>query len=73
VISRKAVGREIGHADWRAEHVRFVTDGDDIRIAAIYDWDSLQKRREPALVGVAAACFCANWAGRRRRSRWRRH
>jgi hypothetical protein len=52
----------IGHADWRAEHVRFVTGGDDIRIAAIYDWDSLQKRREPALVGVVASCFCANWA-----------
>lgn len=52
----------IGHADWRAEHVRFATDGDDIRITAIYDWDSLQKRREPALVGVAASAFCANWA-----------
>ena len=52
----------IGHADSRAEHVRFESDGDDIRIAAIYDWDSLQKRREPALVGVAASCFCANWA-----------
>lgn len=54
----------IGHADWRAEHVRFESDGDDIRIAAIYDWDSLQKRREPALVGVTACCFCANWAAR---------
>ena len=54
----------IGHADWRAEHVRFETDGDDIRISAIYDWDSLQKRREPALVGVTACCFCANWAAR---------
>jgi Phosphotransferase enzyme family len=52
----------IGHADWRAEHVRFESDGDDIRIATIYDWDSLQKRREPALVGVAASWFCANWA-----------
>jgi hypothetical protein len=52
----------IGHADWRAEHVRFESDGDDIRVAAIYDWDSLQKRREPALVGVAAAAFCADLA-----------
>ncbi|THD81748.1 MAG: hypothetical protein E7812_02720 [Phenylobacterium sp.] len=52
----------IGHADWRAEHVRFVSQGETIRIAAIYDWDSLLKRREPALVGVAAGCFCANWA-----------
>ncbi len=51
----------IGHADWRPEHVKFVTDGEAIRIAAIYDWDSLQKRREPALVGVAASCFCANF------------
>ena len=54
----------IGHADWRAEHVRFETNGDDIHVAAIYDWDSLQKRREPALVGVTACCFCANWTAR---------
>jgi hypothetical protein len=54
----------LGHADWRAEHVRFATLGDDVRITAIYDWDSLQKRREPALVGVISSAFCANWAGR---------
>lgn len=52
----------IGHVDWRAEHVRFASDGDGIRVAAIYDWDSLQKRREPVVVGISTACFCTNFA-----------
>jgi hypothetical protein len=48
----------IGHGDWRAEHVRF--EGE--RVAAAFDWDSLCKEREPALVGFAAHAFCADWS-----------
>jgi hypothetical protein len=47
----------IGHGDWRAEHVRFVGD----RPVAAFDWDSLCKEREPALVGYTAHAFCADW------------
>ncbi|HWO25672.1 MAG TPA: hypothetical protein VNO30_43335 [Kofleriaceae bacterium] len=52
----------IGHADWRAEHVRFA----DGAIAVAYDWDSLARDREPALVGSCAHAFTADWtrAGR---------
>jgi hypothetical protein len=49
----------IAHGDWRAEHVRFAADG---RIAIAYDWDSLRCDREPAVVGVTAHGFCANWS-----------
>ena len=53
------VGRAvIGHADWRAEHVRF--EGDVPSVA--FDWDSLCKTREPALVGSAAHMFCSDWS-----------
>jgi hypothetical protein len=48
----------IGHGDWRREHVRF--DGD--RIVAAFDWDSLCKEREPALIGFTAHAFCADWS-----------
>ena len=48
----------IGHGDWRAEHVRF--EGD--RIVAAFDWDSLCKGREPAIVGFTAHAFCADWS-----------
>jgi phosphotransferase family enzyme len=48
----------IGHGDWRAEHVRF--DGEEIVIA--FDWDSLCEEREPALVGITAHMFCADWS-----------
>jgi hypothetical protein len=48
----------IGHGDWRAEHVRF--DGDEI--VGAFDWDSLCKEREPALVGVTAHAFCCDWS-----------
>jgi aminoglycoside phosphotransferase (APT) family kinase protein len=52
-------GRQvIGHSDWRAEHVRF--EGD--RPVVAFDWDSLCKEQEPALVGSAAHMFCANWS-----------
>ncbi len=50
--------RIIGHCDWRAEHVRF--DGDLPTVG--FDWDSLHKITEPALVGSAAHMFCADWS-----------
>ncbi len=50
----------IGHGDWRVEHVRFAGAGDE-RIVAAFDWDSLCKQREPALVGFTAHAFCADW------------
>jgi len=48
----------IGHADWRAEHLRF--EGESISVA--YDWDSLARDREPALVGISAHAFAADWS-----------
>jgi len=48
----------IGHGDWRAEHVRF--EGDLPLVG--FDWDSLHKGREPALVGSTAHMFCADWS-----------
>jgi hypothetical protein len=47
----------IGHGDWRVEHVRF--DGE--RPVAAFDWDSLCREREPALVGFTACAFTADW------------
>jgi hypothetical protein len=47
----------IGHGDWRAEHVLFVGE----QPVAAFDWDSLCKEREPALVGYTAHAFCADW------------
>jgi hypothetical protein len=52
------VGRLIlGHSDWRVEHVRF-EDGEPRHA---FDWDSLCKEREPALVGAVAHGFCSDW------------
>jgi hypothetical protein len=48
----------IGHGDWKAEHVRF--EGD--RIVGAFDWDSLCKGREPALVGYTAMTFAYDWS-----------
>src|SRR5215211_6517310 len=48
----------LAHTDWRAEHVRF----DGAQIVAAYDWQSLAVGREPALVGLAAHAFTADWA-----------
>jgi hypothetical protein len=48
----------LGHGDWRAEHVRF--EGSTPVVA--FDWDSLCKGPEPALVGSAAHGFCADWS-----------
>jgi hypothetical protein len=50
--------RVIGHGDWRQEHVRFV--GSDPVLA--FDWDSLCCQPEPALIGVNAHGFCADWS-----------
>jgi hypothetical protein len=59
---RPAGRRVIGHSDWRREHVLF---RDDVPVLA-YDWDSLACDREPALVGIAAHAFCADWTETRR-------
>jgi hypothetical protein len=48
----------IGHGDWRAEHVRFL--GNTPVVA--FDWDSLCRERESALIGAAAHGFCADWS-----------
>jgi hypothetical protein len=48
----------LAHNDLRAEHVRF----EGTRPVAIFDWDSLRKRREPALVGAIAHAFAADWS-----------
>jgi hypothetical protein len=48
----------IGHADWRAEHVRFLAD----KPVLAFDWDSLCREREPALIGAVAHGFCADWS-----------
>jgi hypothetical protein len=48
----------IGHADWRAEHLRFGKG----KIAAVYDWDALTFRPEPEIVGVSAHGFTADWS-----------
>jgi aminoglycoside phosphotransferase (APT) family kinase protein len=50
--------RVIAHADWRAEHLRFIDD----RIVVAYDWDSLAVGPEPALVGSCAHAFTADWS-----------
>ncbi len=48
----------LGHGDWRVEHVRF--EGPEVVVA--YDWDSLCREPEPALIGFAAHAFCADWS-----------
>lgn len=47
----------IGHTDWRAENLRF----DGKSICAVYDWQSLARTLEPALVGGVAHAFCSDW------------
>jgi hypothetical protein len=48
----------IGHGDWRAEHIRFLADTPVVA----FDWDSLCREREPALIGAVAHGFCADWS-----------
>lgn len=50
--------RVVGHADWRAEHLRF----DRGALSAVFDWDSVIVEREPVLPGGAAHGFTANFA-----------
>jgi Phosphotransferase enzyme family len=50
--------RVIGHGDWRQEHVRFIGD---MPVVA-FDCDSLCCELEPALLGVVAHGFCADWS-----------
>jgi hypothetical protein len=61
VLSAPSGRTVIGHADWRVQNLR-VQDG---RIVAIYDWDSVARFPEPALVGATAATFTATWGDRR--------
>ena len=58
VAERDAGERVLGHADWRAEHLRF----DGARLVAVYDWQSLSVAGEPALAGYAAHGFTADWS-----------
>jgi Phosphotransferase enzyme family len=48
----------LGHGDWRAEHVRFEAG----EAVVAFDWDSLCRDPEPALVGFSAHAFCADWS-----------
>jgi hypothetical protein len=48
----------LGHGDWRAEHLRF----DAGRVVLAYDWQSLCRCEEAALVGFSAHAFCADWS-----------
>lgn len=57
VLAGAAGELTLGHADWRAEHVRFAGE----RLVATYDWDSAARDREPVFVGVAAHLFTTNW------------
>ena len=57
--------RVVGHADWRAEHVRFVPVTGSL--AAVYDWDSLASGTVEAFVGQAALAFPVDFT---RPSRW---
>jgi hypothetical protein len=49
---------QLGHCDWRIEHVR-VRDG---AIVATYDWDSLVVSPETRIVGVDAHGHMADWS-----------
>lgn len=57
VLARAAGALTFGHADWRAEHLRFVGE----QLVATYDWDSAARDREPVFVGIAAHLFTTNW------------
>jgi hypothetical protein len=47
-----------GHADWRAEHLRY-RDGE---LSATWDWDSLSLAPEPAHAGGVAHAFVADYS-----------
>jgi Phosphotransferase enzyme family len=44
----------VGHTDWSAKHLRF---DPELRLTALYDWDSVTVGREPELAGAAAGSF----------------
>jgi hypothetical protein len=46
-----------GHADWRAEHLRFRAG----ELSATWDWDSLSLAPEPAIAGGVAHAFVADY------------
>jgi hypothetical protein len=46
----------LGHTDWSVKHVRYVAG----KARVIYDWDSLARMKEPAMVGSAAMNFTYN-------------
>jgi hypothetical protein len=46
-----------GHADWRAEHLRFHAGA----LSATWDWDSLCLAPEPVVAGGAAHAFVADF------------
>ncbi len=46
----------IGHTDWRVENLRF-----EVKIVAIFDWDSVAVCSEAALVGATSVTFTTNW------------
>jgi hypothetical protein len=48
----------VGHGDWRVEHLRFEAG----RVVLAYDWQSVCRTEEAALVGFAAHAFCADWS-----------
>ena len=46
-----------GHADWRAEHLRYLGG----ELSATWDWDSLSLAPEPAVAGGVAHAFVADY------------
>jgi hypothetical protein len=53
------VGRIVlGHGDWRVEHFRFAGG----RVVLAYDWQSVCRCAEAAVIGFAAHAFCADWS-----------
>jgi Ser/Thr protein kinase RdoA (MazF antagonist) len=51
--------RVVGHVDWRAEHVHVDQTG---TVVAVFDWDSLVRAPEAAVVGQAAAGWTIVWS-----------
>ena len=55
----RSAGRLVlGHGDWRSEHLRFEAG----RVVLAYDWQSICRTEEAALVGFTAHAFCADWS-----------
>jgi hypothetical protein len=55
----RPAGRTVlAHGDWRAEHLRF----EGVNVVLAYDWQSVCRCEEAALVGAATHAFCADWS-----------